>query len=176
MKNVFKIILVASAVSIFLIGCKDKNDVTTNIETPNIQQPVIEPPKIEEPEPLFMEYTSNYNFDELLDEIQNETNLSRSNNMNTQEAISLYELGEYQNINILIRKDGDREIAMIQIPDSDKTFDITNKISSRIEKLNVDTSDESKFVMEINDGIVTVVVCDNARKISDIITETLKVK
>lgn len=161
------VLTIIATTTLLICGCNKKEEE----EQPTInyvdKTSTVAQEKLPEIVPIYFEYNKEIDIEKVLDSVSKETGLTSGDSLKEEDAKEIYNLNGLSNVETYVRKNDKNEIAIIKVPNTDKTVDVIKGISKRVQKLGINSSDESKIVIEQNEGIITVVICENARAISE---------
>ncbi len=160
---------------------KSNNNSNNDIQDNNENETLIikEEPEDRDNITIYKEYNSSYDFSKILDDISSETSLSKENEIESSKAKELYNLNEFNDVKVTLRnkeaEEGFLEVAIIELSNSTEAIKVLKNIGTRLDKVGLDSSKQEGYILEQNGGIISMVIGKDARMITNLIKEKMKI-
>ena len=165
MYKILSVVLLIVLSIVVLSGCFDKEE-----EIKKLSGEVISDYSEEQKEitPIYKEFDFDYDFEKAYESIKDLTGITSNNKLSKDEVENAYGLSELEGTTYDIRKNSEYEIAIIKLKDTNQSTKAFEKVSARIQSLNV--SDEKTSIQQ-NQGIITIVIGNDASTINGKLTK-----
>ncbi len=168
MYKILSVILLIILSMILLVGCDDKPEdgkiEGQNPEGITTEENIIEDSSIE---PIYKEFDYDFDNSYAFSSIYEITGLTSNDVIPNAEAIESYDLADLEGATIEARKNSNYEVAVIKLKNTDQSTQLLKKISAKIQKMNVT---EEEVAIEQNQGVLTLVIGQNASRVSNLFT------
>jgi len=186
-QKVFLIVFVL-IISIFITACDKKEEEKTNTEVEdssivknqdinvNSSVPVVQ---------IYKEYEDYIDADDLFESAKKITNLSKENEISQESAIKRYGLTTMQDVKIVVRSnlpdtiesvDG-AEMAVIQIPDSNRTMEIMDATAKRLKDIpNFSDDKKEQYVVFQKEGNLIIIISKDSREVFNKLSKEFEIE